>query len=139
MGWLKGFVIAVAVALAWPAPAQTQAQEIVCHDPLKPMLRAELFFGRNIGGKLGVSEPAWARFLTRELTPLFPDGLTVIDGKGQWRDGGMIVREPSKVVIVVTADDAAAREHIAAAAAAYIKRFDQRSVGIVTRPVCAAF
>lgn len=137
MSRLKPFLIGAAVALASPAAAQ--APPIVCADPLKPMLRAELFFGRNIGGKPGVSETAWAQFLTRELTPLFPDGLTVIDGKGQWRDGGAIVREKSKVVIVVMADDAAARGHIAAAQAAYIKRFNQRSIGIVTQPVCAAF
>lgn len=139
MRWLKGFIITAAVALAWPAAAQTPSPQIVCPAPLQPMLRAELFFGRNIGGKLGVSERAWAQFLTRELTPLFPNGLTVVDGKGQWRDGAAIVREPSKILIVVMADDAAARANIAAAAAAYIKRFNQKSIGIVTQPVCAAF
>jgi len=139
MGWLKGCIVAAAVALALPAPAQTPAQEIACRDRYKPMLRAELFFGRNIGGRLGVTERQWARFLMRELTPLFPDGLTVIDGQGQWREGGTIMRELSKIVIVVTADEAAARARIEAATAAYKRRFKQKSVGVVTRPVCAAF
>jgi hypothetical protein len=40
---------------------------------------------------------------------------------------------------VVTADAAAAHERIAAATAAYKKRFNQKSVGIVTRMMCAAF
>jgi hypothetical protein len=141
MGWLKGVIVAAAVALTLPAPAQTQPQEIACRDRYKPMLRAELFFGRNIGARLGVSERQWARFLTRELTPRFPDGLTVIDGQGQWRDSerGAIVREPSKIVIVVTADDAATRERIDAAATAYKQQFHQRSVGVLIRPVCASF
>lgn len=43
MGWLKGFIVAAAIALGLPA----QAQGIVCHDPLKPMLRVELYFGRD--------------------------------------------------------------------------------------------
>jgi hypothetical protein len=141
MGWLKGVIVAAAVALALPAPAQTQPQEIACRDRYKPMLRAELFFGRSIGARLGVSERQWARFLTRELTSRFPDGLTVIDGQGQWRDSerGAIVREPSKMVIVVTVDDAATRERIDAAAAAYKQQFHQRSVGVLIRPICASF
>ena len=105
------------------------------------MLRAELLFGRNIGGRLGVSDRQWRRFLDREIAPRFAGGLTVIDAQGRWRDpvSGRIVHEPAKIVIVVTADDAAARERIAAAAAAYKQRFKQQSVGVVTRSVCAAF
>ena len=105
MRLLKGFILSIAFA----APAM--AEDVVCENPLKPMLHAELFFGRNIGGRLDVSERQWARFLTHELTPIFPDGLTVADGKGQWREGEKIVHEPSKIVIVVTDDDAAARAH----------------------------
>ena len=137
MGWLKGLIVAAAVALVWPA----QAQEIACRDPAKPMLRTELWFGRNIGGKLGVTEKLWRQFVARELTPRFPDGLTVVEAHGQWRDSksGARVREPSKIVVLVTADDAATRERIAAAADAYKKRFKQDSVATVTRPVCAAF
>lgn len=115
------------------------AQGPVCPDPLKPMLRAELFFGRTIGGRLGVSEAQWARFVAAELTPRFPDGLTVLDGKGQWRGPSGLVREPSKIVTVVTADDAGVRERIAAVTRAYITRFRQKSVGLLTQPVCAAF
>ena len=100
-----------------------------------------LWFGRNIGGKLGVTEKLWRQFVARELTPRFPDGLTVVEAHGQWRDSksGARVREPSKIVVLVTADDAATRERIAAAADAYKKRFKQDSVATVTRPVCAAF
>ena len=127
----------VIATAAWASP--TPAQPVTCADPLKPMLRAELLFGRNIGNRLGVSERQWRRFVDRELTPRFPDGLSTVDGKGQWRDGGTIVREPSKIVVVVMADDPGAHERLAAAASAYIRQFKQKSVGVVTRPVCAAF
>jgi hypothetical protein len=75
------------------------------------------------------------------MTPRFPDGLSVLDAAGQWHDKarGRVVREPSKLVIIVTADDAPARDKIAAIVAAYKEQFHQRSVGVVSRPVCAAF
>lgn len=132
---LKPLVI-IAIA-TWAVPAA--AEPLACADPLKPMLRNELYFGRNVGLRVGVSERQWRGFVDRELTARFPNGLTVIDGEGQWRDGKTIVREPSKVVIVVTADDADARARVAAATAAYIKQFNQKSVGVVTQAVCAAF
>jgi len=137
MPWLKGLIVAGLLGLTVAAPAQ----ELVCREPFKPMLRTELYFGRNIAGQLGVSERQWTAFVKRELAPRFPGGLTVLDAQGQWRDpaGGTLVREPSKLVIVVTADDAGLRERLAAAAAAYKQRFKQKSVGVLTRPVCAAF
>lgn len=115
-------------------------QEGACSLPAKPMLRAEIYFGRNIGGRPGVGPKQWARFMARELTPRFPDGLTVIDGQGQWRGpSGAIVHEQSRIVILFVPDEAPARERIAAAAAAYKQRFRQDSVAIVTRAVCVAF
>jgi hypothetical protein len=133
---LKGLAAVAFLMIASAAPAQ----ELACPAAGKAMLRAELYFGRNIGGKLGVSEREWARFLARELTPRFPSGLTVIDGQGQWRGpSGSIVREPSKIVVLFVADGASEREHIARAAAAYKKRFKQDSVAVVTRAVCVDF
>ncbi len=114
---------------------------VACDAPQRPMQQIELMFGRNIAGHLRVGEAAWSRFLAREITPRFPDGLTVVDATGQWRDpvGGRMVREPSKMVIIVTADDAPVRDRIAAIVAAYKQRFHQRSVGVISRSVCAVF
>jgi hypothetical protein len=119
--------------LATPALAQQ-----TCAPPLAPMLRVEFYFGRNIAHHAPVSDRAWARFVTTELTSRFP-GLTVLDAQGAWRDGKREVRETSKLVIVVAKDEAATREAIAAVSDAYKRRFHQTSVGIVTQPVCAAF
>ena len=82
------------------------------------MVSAELLFGRNIGDRLGVSDAAFADFLAREITPRFPDGLTVVDARGQWRDAerSRIVREPSKLVLLTFPDDAARREKLTAIA-----------------------
>jgi hypothetical protein len=117
------------------------APAAACTTPLKPMQRIELMFGRNVRGQAGVGDAAWATFLAREITPRFPDGLTVIDAAGQWRDPatGRIAREPSRLVIIVTAGDAPADQKIAAIVTAYKQRFRQKSVGIVTSAACAAF
>jgi Protein of unknown function (DUF3574) len=136
MRLLKTLAVIAAVML----PPAAAAQQLTCPAPGKAMLRAELYFGRNIGGHLGVGDKQWQAFLRRELTPRFPDGLSVLEAQGQWRDkSGRTVREPSKIVIVVVPDDTAARAKLDAAAAAYKKRFHQESVAVLTRPVCAEF
>jgi hypothetical protein len=98
-------------------------------------------YSADIGHHLGVSDSSWARFVARELTPRFPDGLTVSDTQGQWRDrdNGSIVREPSKrveIVLPVNADDDAKLD---AAVAAYKRAFHQQSVGVIVRSACVSF
>jgi hypothetical protein len=110
-----------------------------CNVPLRAMQRIELMFGRNV--RSGGSDAAWAGFVAREITPRFPDGLTVLEAAGQWRDpaAGRLVRERSKLVIIVTPTDASADGKVAAIVAAYKQRFRQKSVGVITTAVCAAF
>jgi Protein of unknown function (DUF3574) len=114
---------------------------VACDAPQRPMQQIELMFGRNVAGHVRVGEAAWSRFVAREITPRFPDGLTVLDAAGQWRHPGGrgAGRELSKLVVIVTADNAAAGDQIAAIVAAYKQQFRQRSVGVVSHSVCAAF
>jgi hypothetical protein len=107
-----------------------------CSAPQKPMLDVELLLGR---GK--ASDARWKQFLAHEVTPRFPDGLTVYETYGQWRDPkrNVIVRERSRVMRIIVAADAPVQEKIAAVAEAYKKQFRQQSVGIVMRPACVSF
>ena len=100
------------------------------------MLDVELLLGR--GGK---TDARWRQFLAHEVTPRFPDGLTVYDTYGQWRDPkrNVIVREQSRVLRIIVPADVSANDKIAAVAEAYKKQFSQKSVGIVTRPACVSF
>jgi len=97
---------------------------------------AELLFGQR-----RVSEAAWRRFLASEVTPRFPDGLTVYDARGQWRPpgGGAIVRERTKVLMIAIPlgpdNDARLRQVVEA----YKIRFRQQSVGLIVRPACVSF
>jgi hypothetical protein len=121
--------------------ATSLAQTLACHGAQKPREIAELMFGRNIGNRLGVSEAAWARFVGHEMTPRFPDGLTIVDATGQWLDTktGKVVREPSKRVEIVLPGGGDDEDKLDAIVAAYKKQFRQQAVGVVVRPACVAF
>ena len=134
------FLVAAALCTV-AAGAAAQGPTPSCQGTQQRRGVAELLFGRDIGDRIGVSEPAWRRFVAREITPRFPDGLTVTDAVGQWRDpdSGRIVREPSKRVEIVlpgNADDAARLDAIVSA---YKRQFHQRSVGLIVQSACVAF
>jgi hypothetical protein len=129
------------VALAVMIAAQADAQTITCTANHNAMMQAELLFGRNIDGRPGVTEKAWARFLADEITPRFPDGLTVYDAAGQYRESpaAKVVRERSKIVMILVEAGDAAMQRIDEIVGAYKKRFRQKSVGVVIKPACVSF
>ena len=128
-----GFTIAL---LSCVSSGAVSAQGLACNAPHQPMMEIELLLGRG-----GRSEARWRQFLAREVTPRFPDGLTVYDTYGQWRDPkrNVIVRERSRVMRIIVPADAPAQDKIMALTEAYKKQFSQKSVGIVTRPACVSF
>ena len=88
-----------------------------------------LYFGmsRPDGGQ--VEEAQWKDFLARDVTPRFPDGLTVIDGLGQWRDSRVApITERTKLVIIVHPASEDATRSLREIKAIYVKRFNQISV-----------
>jgi len=116
------------------------AQLVDCLGDQHSTQVAELMFGRNIGGRLGVNEAEWSRFLDNEIFSRFPKGLTVMNAAGEWRDeaSNRIVREPSKLVQIVLPGqvDIARLNEIAAI---YKRRFKQHSVVMIVRPACVSF
>jgi hypothetical protein len=86
---------ATAAPAAKPAPPTT-ATATLQGDAARPdaaagWVRSELYFG--VGEETGVadrpqtegiSDAQWRAFLDKEVTPRFPDGLTVFDAYGQW-------------------------------------------------------
>lgn len=120
-------------------PSAASAQE--CRLPQKAMSVAELMFGRSIGNKSSVSESRWGQFVAREITPRFPNGLSMVDAQGQWLDGDTkkIMRERSKLVTIVFENDAEAQRKIDDIVAAYKGRFRQQAVGVIIRPACVSF
>lgn len=133
-------LLAVLAGCAAPPPVAPPPATPAPYRCLLPaehrMLVAEFFFGRT-----GVGAAAWAAFAARVLTPNFPDGFTVFDGTGQWRNPhtGIVVREPSKIVLVAARRQPDLARRVAAVIDAYKAEFHQQSVGLVTRDSCAAF
>src|SRR5260370_23338671 len=79
--------IAAASMLALALTGAANAQLLDCLGGQRPTQVAELMFGRNIGSRIGVSEGDFGRFVDREIMSRFPNGLTVFNAPGQWREG----------------------------------------------------
>jgi hypothetical protein len=137
---LSAIAFAAVVFSISPALAQTVIPtETVCGTLGTSYMRTTLYFGLN--RKAGnISESQWKTFLRQEVTPRFPQGLTVWQAGGQWRrSDGAIVHERSKVLLLVHDDTADVRSSIAYIVERYKQTFEQESVLWETARVCAAF
>jgi hypothetical protein len=128
-------VIVLLATIAGIATVNAQPA-LQCSGAQKPWVVADLLLGRT-----HVSEASWARFLATEVTPRFPDGFTVIDAKGQWREPGgqKISRERSKLLMIAMPPGADNDERLQKIIEAYKIRFKQQSVGLIVRPACVSF
>src|ERR1700730_8316614 len=131
----------VAIALLLPLVTHAQAQGLACGGYQKEQQVSQLICGRYSEHRISVTEDEWAEFVDREITPRFPDGLTVFSAAGQWRDHvtNKIVREPSKLVLIVLPGKTEDLARIYEIAQAYKTRFSQPSVGVILRPACVSF
>lgn len=130
-----GMALSLAACASRPPPPPP-----ACPDGQQRLRTAQLFFGRHVGGKPAVSEAEFARFVDEELTPRFPDGLTVMDGGQQWRGPeNKLIRESAKVVLIVLPKRGGASQRIEAVRGAYKTRFNQDSVVLITQAACVSF
>ena len=137
-----GFIALLLLLAGCAMPGETVPPSACLLPAQKPMLVAELFFGRNIPGRAPASEAEWADFVARVVTPNFPDGFTVFDGaSGQSGipQRGAIEREAPKIVLAAAYQRPDLKDRIDAVREAYRTRFTQRSVGVLTRWECGAF
>jgi hypothetical protein len=113
-------------------PAQTQG-----------WVDTRLYFGLGPADQpeQGISESQWRAFLDKEVTPRFPDGLSVIDVYGQWQ--GKQETQPerlhSKQLVIDYPDTAENRAKIEAIRAAWKQRTGDQSVLRVTQPADVSF
>ena len=110
----------------------------------EPYVRTQLFFGADKPDGTEVTEQEWSRFLDREVTSRFPDGLTVLTGVGQFRDAsGVVTQESSKVLILLypSKKSKESNRKIEMIREAYKRDFKQESVLRVDdrRPVLVSF
>ena len=129
-----GLVIGLAYADTDTSPAG-----LSCPSSAIGMSRLELLFGRGKPDGSSVTDAEWKAFLDAEVTPLFPDGLTVLDGYGQWREGGAIKSEQSIVLVIWHTSAVGDEAKIEAIRTSYKQRFLQQSVMRVDGASCVSF
>src|SRR5262245_26426751 len=122
---LNIFTAGVLVATVFGSPyVQGQERTVECGAASAAQARTTLYFG--LGRPKGtVSELEWQMFLRDEVTPRFPQGLTVWEAEGQWLSQGAIGHERTKVLLLVHPDTAAANGAVQSVIARYRKAFDQ--------------
>lgn len=105
------------------------------------MVETQLFFGLSKPGGGTVSERDWQTFVAAEIAPRFPEGFSVLDGAGFWRDVATrkTISERSKLVVRVHAEGSEADAAIGAIVDSYKTRFQQDAVMRVDRLVCTQF
>jgi hypothetical protein len=111
-----------------------------CTAAAKPMARLELLFGTSRYNADPVGEQDWKAFVDTEITPRFPDGLTLFEGSGQWRGAdGVLKRERSHMLTVWYEATSQSDTNIEAIRSAYKTRFKQESVMRVDSRSCVSF
>jgi hypothetical protein len=148
---LLAVVLSVALAGCAHQPVASTPNSVaptLTGDPAHPgqtkgWVDTKLYFGLGPADSTdkGVSEAQWRAFLDKEVTPRFPDGLSVVDVYGQWQGKNQTTLERlrSKMLIIDYPDISENRDKIEAIRAAWKQRTGDQSVLRVTEPVDVSF
>ena len=118
----------------------SKSEAPVCPDGTDQFVEYQLFMGRSGPEGEIVDDEDWETFLAESVTPRFPDGLTVLDGKGQWRgNDGQVKRERSKLLVILAQPGESNNRLIDEIAEEYKSQFNQESVLKVMEDTCVSF
>ena len=116
------------------------AKKLDCPAGGSVFARTELFFGLSRSGGPNITEQEFAGFVDARVTPRFPDGLTLLDGDGQFRGSdGAIIKEGSKLLILLHGGTTAESNNIEAIRDDYKAQFQQQSVLRADEVNCVSF
>ena len=141
-------VLAALTGCAHSRPASTALAPTLQGDAAHPpqtsnWVDTKLYFGLGPADhpEQGVSEAQWRDFLDKEVTPRFPDGLSVVDVYGQWQGKNETAPERlrSKLLIIDYPDNAENRAKIDAIRSAWKQRTGDQSVLKETEPADVSF
>lgn len=92
--------------------------------------RTELYFGTSRANGTAVTDEQFAQFIDQQVTPRFPDGLTLLSAYGQYRNSaGVIEKEKSFLLILFYPPQMSdARKRIEELRDVYKSTFQQESV-----------
>ena len=148
---LSTIAVTVSLLIATPADVAAQADALgqfraVVRRPIPQgalnqtlyFARTELFFGTAKPDGGAVTEEEFLGFLDQEVTPRFPDGLTLLKGDGQFRgEDGVIIKEDSFLLILLYPLEGfrVSSRRIDAIRRLYTTQFQQESVLRVDDPL----
>lgn len=125
-----GALILVLGLAGCASPPKPQA----CPAGQTPLRTAQLFLGAGAPGDRDLR-----RFVDQEITPRFPDGVTVVDGGDQWKgSANRMIRQASKVVLVVLPAGGDSQGKVEAVRTAYRSKFRQDPPVVLPPPACVA-
>lgn len=134
--------IAAAVACLLFAAGCAAGGDAVCPEGMDAFTEINVYFGLEKGSGVTLTEEEWQSFLADTVTPHFPDGLTVLDARGQWFDttDGRLYRGSTKLLNVLVPangveDSVTAVRNISDI---YKAQFDQQAVFYTSQRACAA-
>lgn len=112
------------------SPAIAAADSPACPEGSALWNEYRLYFGRNDQhDDEVVSEFEWQAFLAASVTPRFPDGLSVLEIAGQWRDSqGLIRRERSKLLQIYAPPGGESLQKLHRITDEYKQEFEQQLV-----------
>jgi hypothetical protein len=143
-------LFAVLAGCAHPAQAPVVAATAptLQGDPAHPghaqgWVDTRLYFGLGPADdpSKGVGDARWREFLDKEVTPRFPDGLSVLDVYGQWQSKTQTAPERirTKLLVIDYPDTAENRAKIEAIRVAWKQLTGDDSVMRVTEPADVSF
>jgi hypothetical protein len=141
-------IVLTSLALLAGAGCTTRTEPVVvavAKSSEPKWVRTELYFSLGDWTETALSTEAelkWAKFLDAEVTPRFPDGLSVIDVYGQWRGakpGAVVERERSRLLVIVHADTTDADMKLEAIRTAWKQQAGEESVLRVSVPADVSF
>ena len=129
---VAGLLLAVGAPTAYATLDDTAASVPARGEPY---IETRLFFvtARPDGGP-AVTDRQFMEFVDEEVTPGFPDGLTVQSGRGQWRDASGAIEKETSYELILLYPEARAQDRdrrIEGIRSAYEKTFGQEAVGRV--------
>lgn len=112
-----------------------------CPAGSETFTQVELFFGLDIPGGGMVKPEAWDAFVAEQVTPKFPDGLTIYEVLGQWQDAttGETIQESSRVLMMLFQPSPENEASIETIRTTYQQQFYQDSVMRLDESVCVSF
>lgn len=124
-------------------PAATLAGDRAHPAQTTGWVDTRLYFGLGPAGQpgQGISEARWRAFLDEQVTPRFPDGLSVLDVYGQWQGKGQAEPERlrSKMLVIDYPDTVDNRAKVEAIRAAWKQLSGDKSVLRVTQRADVSF